>query len=141
MKKYVIDKLCLLLVGIGLVIFIPHMCYHIWILVIAFEIMTILSVGYLCKSIIFLPLDLILGKQEEIIVFKRVDNVQEYEFFRNTCFCEWIFNSRNGTVILINPVAMKEEEIYAMEQPLHEQKVRIYYYRYSKILCSWEALN
>lgn len=140
MKEYLIDQFLFLLVGSVCAISIPWMCNYILILVIIFELMVILSVAYLCRRILVLPLDLILKKRSADVFFSRVSSMDDYEFFKGKYCCEWKFYSSKGTVEVLVPVALTEEEIHNMEKPLVDQKVRICFYRFSKILYSWEIL-
>lgn len=140
MKEYVIDQVLFLAIGIWIMIFIPTMCGHILILMIIFELMAGLSFGYLCRRILVLPLDILLKKRTEIVYFSRM-NTDLYEFFKGKYYCEWVFYSSKGTISVLVPVALCQVEILNMEKPVVNQKVRICFYRFSKILYSWEGLE
>lgn len=99
-----------------------------------------LSVVYLCRRILVLPLDFLTQKKNEIVFFRRVNNINKYEFYKGRYYCEWEFYSSKGTVVVLVPVALKEEEIRNMEKPMCDQKVHICFYRFSKILYSWKVI-
>ena len=79
-------------------------------------------------------------KRREEVFFSKVSSINDYEFFKGKYCCEWKFYSSKGTMEVLVPVALTEEEIHNMEKPLVDQKVRICFYRFSKILYSWEIL-
>ena len=118
----------------------PWMCGYIISFTIISELITILSLTYLCRRILILPLDCILKKRSADVFFSQVSSLNNYEFFKGKYCCEWKFYYSKGTVEVLVPVALTKEEIHNMEKPLVNQKVRIYYYRFSKILYSWKIL-
>lgn len=140
MKQYIIDQLIFLILGIWMMSILPWMCGYIIIFTIISELIAILSLSYLCRRILVLPLDLILKKRREEVFFSKVSSINDYEFFKGKYCCEWKFYSSKGTMEVLVPVALTEEEIHNMEKPLVDQKVRICFYRFSKILYSWEIL-
>ena len=84
------------------------------------------------------PLDMIMGVCEKDVFFSRVSNIRNYEIIRGKYYCEWKFYSENGNITLLVPVALTEAEIWNMEKPKVDAKVQVQYYKYSKILKSWE---
>lgn len=105
------------------------------------EILIVCSCSYLLRRILVFPLDLLRGCIEKDVCFSQICNIDEYEFFRKKCYCEWNFYfSSKSTLTLLVPVCQIHEEILQMDSPVTNQKVRIRYYRYSKILCSWEIV-
>ena len=140
MKQYIIDQLFFLVIGIWVMIIIPKMCGYIWFLTILFELMVLLSWGYLCRHVLVFPLDLIFEKKKEEVFFSKISSIDNYEFFMGKFYCEWKFYSSKGSLKLLVPVALAEKEIYNMCKPDVDQKVRVCYYRFSKILHSWEKI-
>ena len=136
MKKYVIDQFIFLVMGIAIMILIPTFCGPFFTLI--FEIAVILSWGYLCRRILFLPFDLILGKVTKTVYFAAQCGIEDLEFFKNTYCCEWKFNLENGqTLRLLVPIAITKKEAYKMVSPQKDVKLRITYFRLSRILLEW----
>ena len=67
MKKYFIDKLLFLVIGIGIMLCIPLLCGDIFTVVL--EILVAFVWTYLCRGILFLPLDLLCGKKQFMLIF------------------------------------------------------------------------
>ena len=140
MKKYILDQIGVLAIAVGLACIFPRMCrYHFW-PTFVLEVMLLPSSGYLCRRILVLPLDIVIGKRMKVVYFSRVCNVENYEFFPKRYHCEWRFYSSEGTLKVLVPVALSKEEIQSMHRPKADQKVKVCYYPYSKILCSWEIM-
>lgn len=111
----------------------------IWFTIIL-ECVLIFTWGILCRRVIVLPLDILKGKKEEIYYFTRMCNVENYEFFRKKYYCEWHLRSSQKSITILVPVCLSEEDIFECEKPTVNQKIKIKYYSFSKILCSWEVL-
>ncbi len=141
MKKYVIDQMIQLVIFIATVVGFYYVASKIILIMFVIEIITVSSFLYLLRHILILPLDLFLGYVEQDVYFSKISNIDEYEFFRKKCYCEWNFYySSKGRLTLLVPVCQTLEEILQMDKPETDQKVRICYYKYSKILISWEIL-
>ncbi len=140
MRKYIIDQVLFLFLGIVIMCIIPWMCGHIIIFIFISEIIALLSIGYLCRRILVFPLDLILKKRSADVFFSKVSGINDYEFFKGKYCCEWKFYCSKGNIEVLVPVTLTMEEIHNMKKPLVDQKVRICFYRFSKILYSWEIL-
>lgn len=66
--------------------------------------------------------------------------IEDFEFSKLHC-CLWKFYyDNNKTLVLLIPVAVSLEEANAVKCPNRDQKVRVTYYRFSKILCCWETV-
>ena len=132
-----LQLVCYMVVAIG---FFYATSEIVWVML-TIEILIAWSCFILLRRILVLPLDMLLGCVEKEVCFSQICNIDEYEFFRKKCYCEWYFYfSSKGTLTLLVPVCMTYEDILKMDSPVTNQKVRIHYYRYSKILCSWEIL-
>ena len=140
-KKYIIDQM-IQLVFFGVVaVGFYHATSDIGWAMLTIEILIVCSCSYLLRRILVFPLDLLRGCIEKDVCFSQICNIDEYEFFRKKCYCEWNFYfSSKSTLTLLVPVCQIHEEILQMDSPVTNQKVRIRYYRYSKILCSWEIV-
>lgn len=140
MTRLIIDEILLLIIGLLCGAFFASQCENknvIWILLIL-EGLIVWSFGSLGKHVLLLPIDLIIGKVERVVYFSRMSNFDEYEFKKEKHYCEWKFYSEKGTLEVLVPVELSKEEIFTMDKPKVDQKVRVTYYKYSKILYSWE---
>ena len=136
MKKYIVDRLLFLMVGIGIIIYIWF--YQIPVFTFIFGFMAVLSWVGLCWRILILPLDLVHGKVEKTVYFSSQSQIQEYESFRRYCFV-WNFHyGSNQKISLLVPVSIKKEELDLIEYPKKNVPIKVTYYRYSKILIHWE---
>jgi len=138
MKQYVKDQIGVLVIISILVLFLflvsRQQFWPLFILGLALMV----TYGYLCRRVLLLPLDLLVGKKTETLYFSRMCNINNYELFSEDYYCEWRFYSSKGTVKVLVPVAMSMEESQNMDRPRTDQRVRVCYYKHSKILVSWE---
>lgn len=138
MKKYIIDQSMFLMVGITIMIFIPSFCGPFFTLF--FEIVVILSWGYLCRRVL-LPFDLFLGGVTKTVCFSTQCGIEDLEFFKNICYCEWKFCLEKGqTLRLLVPIAITKKEVYKIVRPQNGEKLRITYFPLSKILLEWNQV-
>ena len=141
MKQFIIDQMIQVIFFIVMVVVFYKATPQMLLIVLPIEVLTICVFLYLLRRVFVLPIDLLLGRIEQDVYFSSVSNIDEYEFFREKYCCEWYFYfSSKSTLTLLVPVCKTHEEILQMDTPITNQKVRIRYYRYSKILCSWEIL-
>ena len=141
-KKYVMDQLIQLLILIVLVVSMHYVSpSEAAILLFIVDVLLLFSCITVLYRIILLPVDLLLGCKEQEVYFSSMCNIDEYEIFRENYYCEWHFYFGAGdTLTVLVPVCLSHEELLQMNRPITNQKVRIRYYKYSKILCSWEVL-
>lgn len=140
MKKYIIDRLVLLALGICFMIYTPYSAGPIFTII--GEITLILSFGILCHRVLLLPLDLIVGKKQAVVYFSYQYCVEDGEMITRKHFVEWKFYyGSNQKICLLAPYAIPEGGILHLTTPARDQKVKITYYRYSKILCHWEPAD
>ncbi len=139
MRKYLIDQVLFLIAGIGIMICIPFLCGPIFTFV--FEIAVAISWGYLCRRVLLFPLDLLFGKVTSNVYFATQLGLVDYEFRKGRHCPEWKFTSGNKTLVLLVPMAATLEEILKLEQPKKDEKLRITYFRFSKILLDISFLN
>lgn len=137
MRKYLIDQIIFLIVGIGIMICLPHFCGPIFTLV--FEVMAALSCGYLCRSVLLLPLDLLYGKVTHDAYFANQCGIENYEFYKGKyCIELKFYYGNNQTLMLLAPDVTPEEKLCSMKLPDKDKKLIITYFRFSKILLNWE---
>ncbi|MGN0492058.1 MAG: hypothetical protein ACI4F7_00265 [Acutalibacteraceae bacterium] len=138
MKKYLIDQAMFLIAGIGAMICIPFLCGPIFTFV--FEVLVAISWGYLCRRVLLLPLDLLFGKVTDNAYFATQLGLADYEFHKGKHCPEWKFTCGNKTLILLVPMAATKEAIMELKQPKKDEKLKITYFRFSKILLSYEPI-
>ena len=149
MKKYVIDQLLQLMIFWGSWFYLNYKCGYaffdpdLWMYAIILFILNALGV-FACglfKHILLLPFDLLRGSSEQIAYFSKRVGIDNYECLGKKYYCEWKFYSSQGTLQVLVPVFLTEEKIREMEKPQVDQKVKLNYYKYSKILRSWEVVG
>lgn len=143
MKRFIIDQTLILASGVGLMICMPLVFDSIFTAV--FDIMVATSCGYLGRHALLLPLDLLKGKITEYCYFSAQIGLIDYEFSKGKCCPEWKFRKENQTFVLVVPAATMTLQENSQEQPhiewpMREEKIRITYYRFSKILLSYEPI-
>lgn len=138
MKKYLIDQAILLMVGIGIMVYIPSFCGPIFAII--FETMAAICWGYLCRRILLLPFDFLCGKVTRCVYFSTQCGIHNFEFYKGKYCPEWKFYYENKVLVLLVPAASSLGEICGMEQPKKDEKVCITYFRFSKLLLSLESV-
>ena len=144
LKKYIINQSVQLITIIILEIFFYFQTSDIILITLGLELLLGCSSVYLLWRIIVFPLDVLHGYVKQEVCFSKMCNIDEYAVygtFKRRYFCEWNFYySSKGKLTLLVPVCKRYEEIIKMNKPKTDQKVRVYYYKHSKILYSWEEL-
>lgn len=139
MKKFIIDQILFLATGIAAMISLPFFCGPFFTLF--FEIVCLICLGYLCRRILLLPLDLISGKVSQTAYFACHGLGESLDFYKNTAYWEWKFYFGNDQrLILLAPIAATKKEDYKIVQPPKDVKLKITYFRFSKILLEWEQI-
>ena len=141
MKKYVANQIIGLTICCAPWLFLLYIYegHKYYIVLVIFFLIFFQSCAYFCKPTLLLPLDLLTGEVERTAYFSRMSIGSGYDFSKKN-FCEWKFYSSKGTLEVIVPVALTEDEICTMERPQVDQKVKVRYYRFSKLLRSWEVV-
>ena len=145
MKFYYIDKLLWLLAMIGGILFGIYILRQeiliFWILFYGF------LVGFGAKELLLLLIDILLGergKEEKVLYFWRDLRYINLDFFPKKMTSIWCFiyseKGKNYKVELIMPIALEEKDIERIDRPQIHDKVRVTYYKWSKIICSWEKI-
>ena len=142
MREYIVDKLLVLIVIIGLMIVLPFASRSVTIIIM--EIGLAVGYGYMCWRALVLPLDLLHGSQAQemkTVYFVGVVWIEKYHILRQKCCIEWEFRyPNNKTIRVLVPVSVPEEEIDTIESPITNAPVKITYYQFSKILINWEPV-
>lgn len=134
MKKLIVDQAVFLGIGIAIMILIPTFCGPIF--TVFFQIIVALCWSYLCQRILFLPLDVILGKKSQTVYYSAPHSIDSLEFFKRTNYYVLKFYfEKDKTLKLLLPTPIETAETVL---PPKDMKIRITYYRFSKILLEWE---
>ena len=137
MKRFFIDQALLLTVGIAIMMSIPALFAPTAALIM--EIMMIAALAILCRRLLLLPLDLIIGKTSKSVYFATQCRVEPLEFFKQAKPCIWKFYfGGNGKLLLLNPNTKGKDGATILDLPPVDVKLNITYYRLSKILVDWE---
>lgn len=136
MKKLLIDQTLFLAIGIAIMIIIPSFCGPFF--TFFFEIVVMLCWGYLCRRILLLPIDLILGKVTQTVYFASQCNVEDLDLIKGVNYYVWKFSfGKNQMLRLLVPIAITKGKACRIDLPPKEVKLRITYFRLSKILLQW----
>ena len=137
MKKFLVDQGLLLIVAIAMSIVIPSLFpLHITIIL---EIVLVISWSYLCRRILLIPFDLIVDKATKTVYFSEQYGKENFEFFKKSTCSQWKFyfgNKQTLRLLVPNPIETTTDNNRVV--PLHDEKITIIYYRFSKILLKWE---
>lgn len=136
MKKYLIDKLLILQIGAWMILASSLLFGKRASIIVALFIGIIWSI--LCKPLLLFPLDLFLGKVSVTGYFSSCLWIDNYEFFPKKYYCMWRFYISGGRVDLVAPLSCSKDAIASMHMPPKNQKIIVTYYRFSKLLHSWE---
>lgn len=138
MKKFVIDQIVLLMIGIAILILIPVICGPVFTLIL--EIVCALCWGYLCRRVLVLPFDLVLGKVSKTVYYASQCGVEALEFFKEAkCYIWKFYWEKDKTLSLLVPITPAIEKNNKICLPKADTKLRITYYRLSNILLCWES--
>lgn len=130
MKNFLLDQFCFLIIGIGLMMLIPVFTGPIFTVIL--ELMAVFSWGYLSKSILVFPVDLLAGPSTKEVYYYSKNNAKEYEFFKGA-YCEWIFlDGENFFHLFVDA----NNTI-----PENNRTLKIKYYRFSKVLINWSYIE
>ncbi|MCH5278423.1 MAG: hypothetical protein J1E60_01390 [Christensenellaceae bacterium] len=140
MLIYLLDQALLLIVGVGIIIGIPHFWGPVMTLIL--ESLTILSWGYLCRRILLLPIDLLCGRRAKQVHLVSQQVIDDYEFFRRRCSVEWkLYFGSKGKMFVLVPASAKRKEIDLIKRSQKDEYISITYYRFSKILLDWQPIS
>ena len=137
MKTYILDRLIVIFIAIFIIMFVftPELFNPIFVTVIRLTV--IIAFGYACKEVLLLPLDYIIGPVKRECVFSGCIWTRKLHAIASRVFCVWEFYDNNERIIVVAPVSCFEYEV-ASKLPPDNTKLIITYYRYSRLLKSWE---
>lgn len=138
MKRFLIDQTLFLVIGLGIFLLIPLFCSSVFTLF--FRIVVVLCWGYLCRRILLLPIDFVLGKFSQTVYFSTQCGIEKLEFFKGTYYLVWKFCLEdNQPLRVFVPIAITKEDIQKILSPPKNVKLKITYYKLSKILVHWNV--
>ncbi len=136
MKRFLIDRLLLLMAGILIMVLIPFIWDSNFALLL--EILVILSWGYLCRRILLLPLDLFVGKTTQSAYFAGQCGIEDFEFIGGSyCYIWKFYYEDNKTLKLLVPSVVSRNTGHKPIFPQKDGKLEVTYFRFSKVLLSW----
>ncbi|MBQ7005117.1 MAG: hypothetical protein IJN68_01650 [Clostridia bacterium] len=137
MRKYIFDRFIFLIFGIAFCCY--FICKFELLIALLLDVVVIVTFGKLCKPILLLPFDLLIGKKQKEAYFSSQTSIEEYEFFKNRNSVKWKFRyGENDVIELLYPLSINKKEIPNIKRPLSDQKVIIEYFEFSKILIRWQ---
>ena len=136
MKKFILDQVLFLVVGFIIVVIIPHICGPIFTLI--FETIVILCWGYLCRRVLLLPFDFVVGTTTKIVYFSSQGGKEEYEFFKGNYFSNWKFCYENDQKLILSVPGLDITNSDYITLPAHDKQIEVTYYKFSKILLAWK---
>ena len=139
MRKYLIDQILFLAIGISIMFSIPRLFGPTTTIIL--EVLVITSWGYHCRRMLLLPIDCLLGALTTTAYFATQCSCCNLEFMNNTKYPEWRFLLGNKKKVrLFIPFPISKSDAHKVNVPPHNTKLRITYYPLSKILLRWELL-
>lgn len=138
MTLFLLDQILFALCGLGIMYSIPLVFPYG--LAILLEVITFCVWGYLCKNVILLPVDLLVGKTTSIAVYNGKIGSVNFEFFRKKNYYIYKFSGENVDLHLIDPFMSNRSGIGEIDSLRKGQLVKISYFRFSKLLCDYSVL-
>ena len=138
MKKFILDQILFLIVGFLLAVIIPHICGPIFTLVL--ETVVILCWGYLCRRVLLLPLDFVVGTTTKTVYFSSQFGKEEYEFFKGNYFSNWMFCYENGQKLILSVPGADATNFDCIMLPSHDKRIEVTCYKFSRILLAWKYI-
>ena len=147
MKYFLMDKALEFLLVLALDIwYLIHITNHLqdlplygFIILLIFGLLLLVGIGYLCRKLLLFPVDLLFGKMTQIAFFYHGCLQDDYEFFRKVCCFNYVFGNGKENISLIFPTTCPVSEKDNIDDPPKNKRLIISYYRFSKILISWEV--
>lgn len=142
MKKYILDKIIILLFGLFSSIFLFIYIHGPWFIMVPITAFIVYVFVKSSRNVALIPIDHILGVREGYMFFVSCVNRYDNEIFNETYYRELKFiYGGNSKLFLIIPEALSIEESYRSELPPEKTKLKVRYYKLSKVLISWEDLE
>lgn len=143
MKKYILDKVLVFICLVGNAIMLLLLCDGASVTIILC-IISVVVYSCLCWRVLALFLDVLCGSKGKVVQTVYSSGfVWAWEgdvFTKKYCY-QWKFRyGSKQKIILWVPASVTKEEYELIEHPKPDARVKITYYRLSKILISWEPV-
>lgn len=140
MKKYVIDKILYFVfgvaIGIGLYVFERYI-----VLTVIFETILITCLASQCSPLFALLIDVFKGSVTREVYLSGKIISRGYDFFSRGHYSEWQFYyGGSGILRLCVPDIKNSGLLEEMKNQRRDQKLKVTYYKSSKILISFEPV-
>lgn len=140
MRKFVIDKVLYLLfgiaAGIGIYVFERYM-----VLTIIIEAVLIYCLSHQCRQLFALLIDVCEGSVTKEVYLSGRIIYRGYDFFSRGHYSEWQFYyGGSGILRLCVPDTKNSGLLEEMKNQRRDQKLKVTYYKLSKILISFEPV-
>lgn len=140
MRKFVIDKVLYLLygiaIGIGIYVFERYM-----VLTIIFETILITCLASQCSPLFALLIDVFKGSVTKEVYLSGKIISWGYDFFSRGSYTEWKFYYGSNNILRLRVPDIKNSELLEeMKNQRRDQKLKVTYYKLSKILISFEPV-
>lgn len=137
MKRFLTDQCIFFFAGLLIIVYLAFLLRKHVAFAVFSSLLFLIPMIFVCRRLIVLPLDKIAGAKAANAEFAGESAGHELQFFRNNICYEWSFTDENGQELkLLIPEATVKSSF--TPQPKKARKTRIQYYRYSKLLLSWE---
>ena len=139
MRRLLKDQAIFLMLGAVVAAYILFVFRKRPVFSIVLALLVILCSMYSSRRIVLLGIDKIIGKKTAVACFKENVDRQELQFIKRTYCYIWELVDENGSTLrLMIPEATTKDSIM---QPKKDRKLRIEYYKMSRLLISWEILD
>ena len=140
MRKFVIDKVLYLLygvaIGIGLYVFERYI-----VLTVIFETILITCLASQCSPLFALLIDVFKGSVTREVYLSGKIISWGYDFFSRGSYTEWKFYYGSNNILRLRVPDIKNSELLEEVKNLRrDQKLKVTYYKLSKILISFEPV-
>ena len=140
MRKFVIDKILYMLfgiaTGIGIYVFERYM-----VLTVIIEAVLIWCLSHQCRQLFALLIDVCKGSVTKEVYLSGRIIYRGYDFFSRGHYSEWQFYYGSSGILRLCVLDTKSNELLEeMKNQRRDQKLKVTYYKSSKILISFEPV-
>lgn len=128
MKKYVIDKLVCLLIGISMII-ISNLLFTESLSLFIVDLIWAICIIWLTRQVLLLPIDLLLGKRTAEMRVKCISAINDFDIFRENCLLLELEDTSGKSISLFYPTTSE-----IPSQDYISKSLTIDYYQISRII-------